>query len=459
MIENYQDLPPKLYAGDIDECFEFLDARRAADSNSADYWHWRAVTYLRAQQFDKALDICFYLTRESDVFGYQIHCLADACSHLGLKETALTAIDYFGKKPTTPAIGAFLWRVYGWHYLGEDQRVLDLSADGVDEHSVYVLGHHQARSQMRLQGIEHGVAAMHRWWSSPEARRALFPHVNLDGYWSGQRELPARITVKSIASGYGDLIQWVRYLGALEVMGVKVEYEDSRFRLVIPESEHEALAAAMRAAGFTRASTEGDMWTDPFALFTSLFPALGHMPFGRYIEPAEPDAADAILDTIWHRARGRRCVGIFWSSSESPDNFGHRSLCLPDLDALFDHSGDIYWVIMQRGFERKRWLEDPRSRNLNRFTTLDSNTTFAQSIALLDRLDAFAGNDGSLAHIAGALGKRNYLLLNQVAEWRYESDPAVTKWYPATRLVRANELGGWRGLADNLGRLLNADAR
>ncbi len=181
MIENYQDLPPKLYAGDIDECFEFLDARRAADSNSADYWHWRAVTHLRAQQFEKALDICFYLTRESDVFGYQIHCLADACSHLGLKETALTAIDYFGKKPTTQAIGAFLWRVYGWHYLGEDQRVLDLNADGVDEHSVYVLGHHQARSQMRLQGIEHGVAAMHRWWSSPEARRVLFPHLNLDG--------------------------------------------------------------------------------------------------------------------------------------------------------------------------------------------------------------------------------------------------------------------------------------
>ncbi|WP_250865694.1 glycosyltransferase family 9 protein [Caballeronia sp. INSB1] len=461
MIEQYDaQLSAKLFAGEIDECFRFLDERAAEDSHLSDYWHWRAVTHLRGGDFKEALEICCRLTRESE-FGYQIHCMSDVCAHLGLKEVALTLIEYFARKPSTVPIGAFLWRVYGWHYLGEDARVLQLSAEGIDEHSACVLGHHQGRSAMRLNGIASGVELMHRHWSSHEARRVLFPHVDVEHYWCGSRALPAHMTFVSIASGHGDHVNWARYAGALQALGVQITYADGSdhtYRFVMPEAERQRDAEAMRAAGFVVAP-DGSQWTEPFALFTALFPVLGYASTTRYIEPVDASATDAVVDEMRQRAAGRRCVGIFWSSCESANNFANRSLSLPDLAPLLDSTNDIHWVIMQRGFERKRWLNGPRAHDFERFTTLPPDMTLAQSVSIIDRLDAFVGNDGGLSHIAGALGKRCYLFLNQVADWRYESDPHRTPWYPTMQLVRARRLGDWDDVVRKLQQHLVSDMR
>ncbi|SAL84304.1 TPR repeat-containing protein [Caballeronia arvi] len=457
MIENYEQLSQKLYAGEIEECFRFLDERNAQDGHTPEHWHWRAVTHLRAGEFMRALEICCNLTRLSDTFRFQLHCLCDACAHLGLKEIALSMVEYQVLKSSNEPLVGFLWRVYGWHYVGEDERVLQLSAEGLDMHSTYVLGHHQGRSAMRLNGIASGVELMHRYWSSREARRVLFPHVDVEQYWCGQRALPEHLTITSIASGYGDQVNWARYAGALQALGVRIacsDGSDRHFRLAMPEAEQPKYAETLRAAGFTVAPGVAQ-WTDPFALFTSLFPVLGYASSERHIEPAEPGSVDAIVDEIRHRARGRRCVGIFWSSCESPDNYARKSLTLAHLDPLFDASNDIHWVVMQRGFERKRWLNDPRSADLDRFTTLNPSISLAQSTALLDRLDAFAGNDGVLAHLAGALGKPNYLLLNgEMADWRYERDPHRTPWYPSMQLVRAGRMGDWDDVVRKLQQLL-----
>ncbi|SAK90863.1 TPR domain-containing protein [Caballeronia catudaia] len=456
MIEHYEQLPQKFYAGEIEECFRFLDERNAQDGHTPEHWHWRAVTHLRAGDFLKALEICCNLTRLS-TFKFQIHCLYDVCAHLGLKEVALSMIEYQAIKSSSEPLVGYLWRVYGWHYVGEDARVLQLSAEGLDTHSAYVLGHHQGRSAMRLNGIANGVELMHRYWSSHEARRVLFPHVDVEQYWCGQRVLPAHLTIDSIASGYGDQVNWVRYAGALQALGVQITYADGsdrNFRVAMPEGEQAKYAEALRAAGFTVAPGVAQ-WTEPFALFTSLFSVLGYASSERYIEPIDPGAVDALVDEIRRRARGRRCVGIFWSSCESANNFANRSLRLPYLDPLFNNTDDIYWVVMQRGYERKCWLNDPRSADLDRFTTLDPSMSLAQSAALLDRLDEFVGNDGVLAHLAGALGKPNYLFLNgEMADWRYERNPHRTPWYPSTQLVRARRMGDWDDVVRKLRQLL-----
>ncbi|WP_321791020.1 glycosyltransferase family 9 protein [Caballeronia sp. J97] len=456
MIDDYAQLYPKLYAGEIEECFRFLDDRLAADGHTADYWHWRALAHLRAGEFLRAVDLCCRITRQSSTFGFQVHSLCDACAHLGLREVALGMIEYVGAKPDVEPIFAFLWRVYGWHYLGADERVLELSADGIDEHSAYVLGHHQGRSAMRLEGIANGIELFHRYWSSREARRVLFPDVDVEHYWCGQRNLPAHMMLTSMASGHGDQVNWVRYAGALQALGVQIGFgdgSDRTYRFAMPQTERARDAEALRAAGFVVAS-DGASWTDPFALFTALFPMLGYASSARYIEPVEPFSVDAIVDDIRQRAGGRRCVGIFWSSCESANNFASRSLALPDLVPLFDSTPDIHWVVMQRGFERKRWLRDSRANDLGHFTTLAAELTLAQSVSIIDRLDAFVGNDGGLSHIAGALGKPCYLFLNHVAEWRYERDPHRTPWYPSMRLARARRLGDWNDVVRTLQRLL-----
>ena len=297
MIDQYDaQLSARLYAGEIDECFRFLDERAAEDQHLAEYWHWRAVTHLRGGEFKEALEICCRLTRESDRFAYQMHCLSDVCAHLGLKEVALAMIEYYAHKASTVPIGAFLWRVYGWHYLGEDERVLQLSAEGVGEHSAYVLGHHQGRSAMRLNGIASGVELMHRYWSSRESRRVLFPHVDVEHYWCGERVLPAHMTLTSIASGHGDQVNWVRYAGGASGAG-RADRVRRRLRSQLSPRDARGRTAKRRRGHARRGLRRGARWR---AVDRSL------RPLHFALSGARLRALDALHRT--GRCRYRRCL-------------------------------------------------------------------------------------------------------------------------------------------------------
>jgi hypothetical protein len=51
--------------------------------------------------------------------------------------------------------------------------------------------------------------------------------------------------------------------------------------------------------------------------------------------------------------------------------------------------------------------------------------------------------DTSIAHLAGAMGKRVFLLLPYLADWRWMQDTSTTPWYPTARLFRQPAPGDW----------------
>jgi hypothetical protein len=55
-----------------------------------------------------------------------------------------------------------------------------------------------------------------------------------------------------------------------------------------------------------------------------------------------------------------------------------------------------------------------------------------------------------IAHLAGALGKRCWLLLPFAPDWRWMLGRDDTPWYPATRLYRQSKLRDWPSVVDRL---------
>ena len=51
--------------------------------------------------------------------------------------------------------------------------------------------------------------------------------------------------------------------------------------------------------------------------------------------------------------------------------------------------------------------------------------------------------DSSIAHMAGALGVKTYLLLPHTPEWRWFKDDKNTPWYNSVKIFKQKEPSGW----------------
>jgi hypothetical protein len=68
---------------------------------------------------------------------------------------------------------------------------------------------------------------------------------------------------------------------------------------------------------------------------------------------------------------------------------------------------------------------------------------FADTAALVQNLDLVIAVDTAAAHLAGAMGKPVWTLLNLAGEWRWLTDREDSPWYPTMRLFRQRAMGDW----------------
>ena len=68
---------------------------------------------------------------------------------------------------------------------------------------------------------------------------------------------------------------------------------------------------------------------------------------------------------------------------------------------------------------------------------------FSITAGLCECMDLVLSVDTSVAHLAGALGRRTWILLPRYAEWRWMLDRTDSPWYPTATLFRAPQKGDW----------------
>lgn len=77
-------------------------------------------------------------------------------------------------------------------------------------------------------------------------------------------------------------------------------------------------------------------------------------------------------------------------------------------------------------------------------------TDFNKTTQLIKNMDFMITTDTSVAHLAGALGKKTYLLLPKLTDWRWQVTPSDSYWYPSFTLLRQKEIGDWSEVAKNI---------
>jgi hypothetical protein len=242
--------------------------------------------------------------------------------------------------------------------------------------------------------------------------------------------------------GFGDTIQFARYVPLLAASGAKVMLE------VQPELT--ALMASLEGAATVIARGAA-----PPQQFDVHCP-LGSLPLAFKTEPATVPAdipylsADDEHLAKWSArisALERPRIAIAWAGNPSHLNDRNRSIAFAKLAPLLSIAARFVSIQRDVGGEDAIPLAG-ESGVANLGSELENFADTAAVIALCDLVIAVYT---AVAHLAGAMGRPLWMLLPFAPDWRWTLDGETSPWYPTARLFRQTSLGDWDGVIARVG--------
>ncbi|WP_240324648.1 tetratricopeptide repeat protein [Trinickia diaoshuihuensis] len=253
--------------------------------------------------------------------------------------------------------------------------------------------------------------------------------------WLGVEPLAGKTIMLHAEQGFGDTIQFCRYVPLVLARGASVVMEVPR--PLVP------LLASLE--GVSRIVAEGDatpafdvqcpLMSLPYAFRTTLETIPAEIPYLK---------ADARRRESWARrlqeaAPTRRPrIGLAWSGNPRHNNDENRSLRFAALAPLLGL--DATFVQLQ---PQVRQADEQAVRTSGIVSFRDTLADFADTAALTEHLDLIVSVDTSVAHLAGALGRPAWVLLPFAPDWRWLLEREDSPWYPSARLFRQQRSGDW----------------
>jgi len=254
--------------------------------------------------------------------------------------------------------------------------------------------------------------------------------------WAGEPLAGKRIMV-AYAAGIGDNLMMARYARDLKAAGAYVAFA-CRPELLRLLHGLEGADEVIDTWEIPRWG-EFDYWVFDYILPAYLGGAQGRIPAypGGYL--TVPADVAAHWDERLGPYAGRLRVGLCWFSG--PHNFTglDRFVAAEDLAPLADLTG-IDWFVMQK-CEDNPSIKPVFPENL--YDHSDAWYDFADSAAIMRRLDLMISVDSSPLHLAGALGVPAWALIPAAPEWRWGLSGDDSPWYPRVRIFRQSRLLEW----------------
>ena len=238
--------------------------------------------------------------------------------------------------------------------------------------------------------------------------------------------------------GFGDTLQFLRYIPLLAARGARVV-------AFVPRPLARLMAAVPGVAAVVtdrRRLPAHDLVCPMFSL-----PRV----FGTTVGSISPVPEVAIEPDLLRHWAGRLPigdlrVGLVWAGQARPSlpGFGtldrRRSAGLAAFQPVLDVPG-VSFVSLQAGPAARQ----TRPPGAEIFDPMPEVTDFADTAAIVAALDLVISVDTSVVHLAGLLGKPVFLLDRYDGCWRWLSGRRDSPWYPGLTIFRQDQPGDWPG--------------
>ncbi|WP_428487901.1 tetratricopeptide repeat protein [Rhodopila sp.] len=236
--------------------------------------------------------------------------------------------------------------------------------------------------------------------------------------------------------GFGDTLQFLRYLPLLADRGARVVVHVppplARLMSTVP-GVAEVVTDASRLPAHD--------FVCPFFSLPRAFGTTVHS-----IPPVPRLAPDPALAAAWlpRLPQGGMLVGLVWAGQSRPwlPGFGtldrRRSAGLAAFEPLAAVPGARF-ISLQMG-PASRQTPPP---GMTLFDPMPQVADFAETAAIVAALDVVVSVDTSVVHLAGLLGKRVFLLDRYDGCWRWLSGRSDSPWYPNLTIFRQEQPNDW----------------
>jgi len=280
-------------------------------------------------------------------------------------------------------------------------------------------------------------------WEGYEHRGSLVrePFKSDRPRWNGEGIRGKRLLICS-DQGYGDAIQFLRYLPRLKaVTGGEIMF-------LTPAPLARLLAGF---PGIDRFAVEGETLPE-FDYWVPLMSLPGFLKLDLSNLKTSPEPYLSVSDELvefWKSmlpewSRGLFKVGVVWQGNPQQSRDRLRSCPLTTFSRIFDVEG-VAIISLQREGAGLAQLESAELPG--RMVEWGSRFgDFADAAAAVKNVDLVVSVDTAMCHLAGALGVPTWTLLASSADWRWFRGGIDSPWYPTMRLFRQPEWGDWEGL-------------
>jgi tetratricopeptide (TPR) repeat protein len=424
-------------AGDAVEAIDLYQRILAADPNFAAAWVNLGVA-LRAEGRYVASVACLrrgVALQPGDAAA--LSNLGNALRSLGRLEAAASAHEQAIARD--PATGSF---VYNYALVQRDQGRFDAALENFDAAQAKGYDSPELNWDRALALLLHGDLARgfkeYEWrWQIPDAK----PRGFVTPVWNGEK-LPGQTLLVYAEQGFGDTIQFARYVPLIAPRAARIVFECQAPLLRLFQASALGDNVRVVARNDDGAVADHDVQTALLSLPHLAGITVDTVPAAApYLSvPGNAGVPDFRHSGVQGRIQGKFHVGIAWAGKPSHRNDRNRSMPLSTLAPLFDvpgatfHSlqiGDSANAIRVQGFSALMHDHQGIIRD------------FADSASLVTGLDLVIGVDTALVHLAGALDCPVWTLLPFVPDWRWQTGRDDSPWYPSMRLFRQTGTGRW----------------
>jgi tetratricopeptide (TPR) repeat protein len=427
-----------------DEAMQNYDCALSLSPNDLSILKDRGSALHYLQRSEEALE-CFdhaLVIKPNDP--YFLYKRGSALAHLDRHEDALASLDRaFELAPDADALSdrgnvlSALQR-HGEAIASYD-RALGLAPDSALTHW------NRGLALLRAGNYEEGWQE-YEWRSKLERLSASWRQF-AQPQWLGELPVNGKTILLFSEQGFGDAIQFARYVPLVAALGAKVilQVQPALKKLLVGIDG--AATIVDTDEGLPLFDLQCPLMSLPLAFKTTLDTIPAKEPY----LSVPPERLAAWKTRLPQSLLPR--VGIVWAGNPNFPLDRSRSIGLRPLLPLLSVPG-VQFISLQKDLrdgDGELLRQHPQFIHLG-----DQLEEFSDTAAIMSLLDLVISSDTAPAHLAGALGRPVWVLLQKQPDWRWMFEREDCPWYPSARLFRQPTVGDWDGVVGQVEATLNS---